>query len=325
MVVQYSGRIRQALLNHQYHYLRMRVDDNDDLSASSIFTTLEQTLQLNPSQPHPYKYRRSSIEFDVGHWNPKEFAVGVSAIADAIGPNPYVENAYVKSFEGDIEKLTPFFNLKSFLDHIDRRASSFGEVSILLRARDKNVGISVPTDHKKLRIRTSLTFNEVDPLLAAWPSGLRLKQVKAIDTGNIFTGGEPTKKEESNWVKFGVPVAVALITAFSVTSLIALKKSIWPEQKLVISSPILSGENNKWVGKRVEIDWYLQPEQPSFRSIRKDAPATVQIMDSAGQQRELTSKPPVKFEVSPGFYSVAVSVEELPTARFRLKVEAPEK
>lgn len=274
-----------------------------------------------PSKPHPYKYRKSSIELEVGNWNPKEFAQGVSAIAIAIGPNPYLESAYVKSFDGDIERLTPFFDLRSFLDFLNRRASTFGEVSVQLRARSTTVGIGLPTDHKKLRIRTSIPPEGVDPLINAWPDSLRLKQVKSVDTGDFFTGGDASKKDDSKWVKLGVPIATAFITAISVTSVVALKRAIWPEQKLVLSSPRQEGSQASWSGKRLEVDWYLQPEQPSFRDIQKEVPATIRLSDLAGSVKELSGKPPAFFDVARGTYNLSVSVEGLPALRVQVKVE----
>ncbi|AYM96274.1 hypothetical protein EAG14_09530 [Acidovorax sp. 1608163] len=323
VITQYAGKVRQSLLHHQHHYLRIRIDETPELPASQAVAALQKNFKLVPSKPHPYKYRKSSIEFEVGQWSPKDFGIGVEAIAKAIGPNPYLENAFVKSFDGEIERLTPFFTLESFYEYLNRRASTFGEVSVQLRARSITVGISSPTDHKKLRIRTSIPPEKVDPLIDAWPSTLKLKQVKAMDTGDFFTGSVPSEKDESKWMKLGVPIATALITAFSVTSMVSLKKAIWPEQKLILVSPKQEGVNSAWIGKRLEVDWYLQPEQPSFRNIAKDVSAVVSLTDQAGQPKEVSGKPPVIFDVTPGTYNLAVNVEGLPTLRMQVKVDRP--
>ncbi|MDS4076965.1 MAG: hypothetical protein RKO68_13565 [Candidatus Accumulibacter sp.] len=322
VVTQFAGKVRQSVLHHQHHYLRIRLDENPDDPAASALDELRKTCTLTPSKPHPYKYRKSSIEFEVGQWNPKDFGVGVEAIARAIGPNPYLENAFVKSFDGDIERLTPFFTIPSLLEYLNRRASTFGEVSVQLRARSTTVGIGSPTDHKKLRIRTSIPPEKVDPLIDAWPSTLKLKQVKAVDTGDFFTGSDSSKKEESKWIKLGLPIATAFITAFSVTSIVTLKRAVWPDQRLVLLSPKQEGAAATWVGKRLEVDWHLQPEQPSFRSITVE-PAVVRLTDAEGHAKELVGKPPAAFDVVVGTYNLAVTVEGLPTLRTQVKVEAP--
>jgi hypothetical protein len=316
----YTGPIKYSVLNLQHHYMRIRIQSSPEITSTKVFSSLNKHFSLSHSEPHPYKYRRSSIEFDVGRWKPKDFALGIKNISNLIGPNPYIVKAYVKSFVGDIEKLTPFFDLNSFLDYTDRRASTFGAAFIQLRARSTDIGIGVPSDHKKLRIRTSIPPENVDDILDAWPEDLRLSQVKAVDTGDFFGEGEPNIAKDNSWVKYGIPIMVAFITAFSVAGIVSLKKAIWPNYKIVVTNPI--SENGKAISsnQQLVVDWYLQPEKQSLRNVRKDSIGTVRLMDNSGKLQKIVSKAPVSLNTPPGDYTLSVDVDETAPVIIKLKV-----
>lgn len=319
---QYGGVVRSGLCNHRRHHVLLTlVADN----ASDIERTCEllcHALSLTVSPENPYRYRRSSLEFEIGNWRPDSFVVGIKGIAALLGPDPDVPEAYAKSFEGDIEKLTPFFDLKSFCNSVGMRASRFGEVVIRMEARSVGVGVSVTSDHKKLRIRTSLPPDKVDPLIAAWPDELKLKPVKATDTGADVGGVAPTPSENP-WLKYGVPVAVAFITAMSTAGVVSLKKAIWPDYKVTITSPFVQNGIARWSGHGISIDWYLQPDQASFRTVKKDVVAMVKVHTPSGSQRSMESKPPVSVSLEPGSYVVSVDAPSAAPAQFQLVVEKP--
>lgn len=319
----HTGPIKYSLLNIQHHYIRIRSQSSPYISSTKIFASLQKHLSLSLSEPFPYKYRRSSIEFDVGRWNPKDFVAGLKTISTLIGPNPYVGRAYVKSFVGDIEKLTPFFDLNSFLDHINRRASTFGAVFILLRARSTDIGITVPSDHKKILIRTSIHPDNVDNILEAWPEDLRLSQVKAVDTGDLFGEGVSVTTTDSSWIKYGVPIVVAFITAFSVSGIVTLKKAIWPNYKIVVTLPITENGKAITLNKQLFVDWYLQPEKQSMRSVKKDSIGTVCLTNESGKQLKTVSKAPVSLKTPPGNYTLSVDVDKIAPVVIKLKVNAP--
>jgi hypothetical protein len=314
---QFAGPLRYAQIAGRRHYFRFRAEE---LSFEEIERDFTSTFALDQSRPQPYKYRSSSIEFDIGHWSPRLFAAGLSKIVELVGPHPHLERAFYKTYEGDIEKLTPFFDIDEFLRAIDTGVSAFGEISLQLAARSTTIGITVPSDHKKLRIRTSIAPKDLDPVLEAWPPELKLRQVKAVDTGDLFSGSGSSTKQESNWVKLGVPVATAFITAMSVTGVVGIKKAIWPDYKLVITSPIVEGGKAAWSAKKIVLDWHLQPEQPSLRSIQKDVQATVRIIGLNAQPYEVRGSPPLSVGVNPGEHIVSIDVSDLPPMSFRLNV-----
>lgn len=321
-ITQYDGAIRFALLNTRHCYVRLRLEGHEAAEANKAFSALQNRLSLRDSHPYAYKYRRSSLEFKVGQWNPKAFAAGINKIADLIGPNPHVQEAFVKSFKGDIEELTPFYDRQSFCEHIDRRANVFGEMVFQMRSRGVTVGIAVPSDHKKLRIRTSLPPEEVDKLIEAWPSELKLDPIKADDTG-AFIGGSAPSVTENPWLKHGVPVLVAFITAASTAGLISLKKSVWPEYKISVASPLLENGRAKLLGPELVVDWYLQPDGGSLRGIDRDTIASVRVIGPSGIVKEINSKSPVSIPLSSGDYTLSIDVPDIAPVHIPLHVDDP--
>lgn len=320
VITQYgSSTIRFALLNTRHCYVRLRLEGHE---ANETFSALQDRLSLRDSHPFAYKYRRSSLEFKVGQWNPKAFAAGINKIADLIGPNPHVQEAFVKSSKGDIEELTPFYDRQSFCEHIDRRANVFGEMVFQMRSRSVTVGIAVSSDHKKLRIRTSLPPEEVDKLIEAWPSELKLDQIKADDTG-AFIGGSAPSVTENPWLKHGVPVLVAFITAASTASLISLKKSVWPDYKISVASPLLENGKAKLLGHELVVDWYLQPDRDSLRGIDRSSIASVRLMGPSGIVKEINSKSPVSIPLSSGDYTLSIDVPDIAPVHIPLHVDSP--
>jgi hypothetical protein len=312
VIIQHNGRVTYGLFNSRHCYVRLRIEGPHESDVSRVYAELERTLSLRPCHPSPYKYRRSALEFNIGRWSQKDFALGVNRIADIIGPNPHVESAWVKSFRGDIEELTPFYDHKSFCEFIDRRANLFGEMVIQLRARSVAVGIAVPTDHKKLRIRTSLPPNDVDKLIEVWPSQLKLDQIRADDSG-AFIGGAVPPSQDSPWLKYGVPVLVAFITAASTASLVFLKKSIWPDYQIHIESPIVAKNGQATsTGPELRVDWYLKPDGPSLRGIIRDAVGLVRVLPQSGAAVEKKSTPPISIPLSSGDYTLSIDVPNVP-------------
>jgi hypothetical protein len=321
-ISQYGGVVRRALCDHRRHHVVLSVEANSTAEIERAFALLCVALSLRASPQEPYRYRRSSLEFEVGNWRPDLFVVGIKGIAALLGTDPDVPEAYAKSFEGDIEKLTPFFNLKSFCDGVGMRASRFGEVVIRMHARSISIGIGVTSDHKKLRIRTSLPPDGVDKIISAWPEELKLKPIKAVDTG-ANVGGVAPGPSENPWPKYGLPVVVAFITAISTAGIVSLKKAVWPDYRVIITSPTVANGVARWSGNAVTIDWYLQPDQPSLRALNKDVVATVRLHASSGPQSAVESKPPVSLALTPGNYVVLVDAPGAAPAQFQLMVEKP--
>jgi len=322
VIFQYDGAIRFALLNTRHCYVRLRLEVNEAAEANEKFSSLQGRLSLCDSHPYAYKYRRSSMEFKIGQWNPRAFAVGINKIADLIGPNPHVQEVFVKSFKGDIEELTPFYDCQSFCEHIDRRANVFGEMVIQMRSRSVTVGIGVSSDHKKLRIRTSLPPEEVDRLIEAWPSELKLDQIKAVDTG-AYIGGSVPSTTENPWLKYGAPVLIAFITAASTAGLISLKKSVWPDYKISVASPLLENGKAKLLGTQLVVDWYLQPDGGSLRGVNRDSIGSVQILGQSGIIEQINSKSPVTIPLSSGDYILSIDVPDIAPVHIPLHVDGP--
>jgi len=319
---QYGGTVRRAHCNHRRQHVVLTVEAEDTSQVERIFEELSRTLSLAPSPQNPYRYRRSSMEFEIGNWRPDLFVAGIRKIADILGPNPDIADAWAKSFEGEIEKLTPYSDLQSFSDELGTRVSRFGEIAIRMQARSIGVGIGVTSDHKKLRIRTTLPPTEVDNLLTAWPSDLQLKQIKAADTGAELGGTAPAPAENP-WLKYGIPVVVAFVTAVSVAGAISLKKAIWPEYKVTLLSPPTSNGVAKWSGAWIPIDWYLQPDQASFRGTKKGVAATVRIDSASDPEQTMESKPPLNVTLRPGSYVIVIDSPDASPLQFQLIVENP--
>ena len=322
-VWQSQGVVRQASCHHRRHHVVLSIQATSRADIDGVVERWSEALSLTPSPINPYRYRRSSLEFQIGDWKPDAFVRGVRAIALLLGSNPDVPEAYAKSFEGDVEKLTSFFDLASFCERVGKKAVLFGEIVVRMEARSVAVGIAVAADHKKLRIRTSLAPEDVDKLISPWPEELGLKQMKVVDTGAAVGGGAVTQQAENPWLKYGVPVAVAFVTAVSVTGAVGLKKAIWPDYKVVVTSPTVSNGMSKWTGNAVSIEWYLQPDQASFRGLKKDVAATVRLYPSSGVQPSTPSKPPLAVSLMPGTYVVSIDAPDATPAQFQLVVEKP--
>lgn len=136
-------------------------------------------------------------------------------------------------------------------------------------------------------------------------------------------GGVAPTPSENPWLKYGVPVAVAFITAMSTAGVVSLKKAIWPDYKVTITSPFVQNGIARWSGHGISIDWYLQPDQASFRTVKKDVVAMVKVHTPSGSQRSMESKPPVSVSLEPGSYVVSVDAPSAAPAQFQLVVEKP--
>lgn len=53
VIIQYAGKVRQSLLNHQHHYLRIRIDETPELPTSQAVAVLQKSFKLVTSKPHP--------------------------------------------------------------------------------------------------------------------------------------------------------------------------------------------------------------------------------------------------------------------------------
>jgi hypothetical protein len=182
------------------------------------------------------------------------------------------------------------------------------------------VGIGVPSDHKKLRIRTSVAPDELDKIIGAWPDELKLKSIKAADTG-AGAGGAAPASSENLWLKHGLPVLVAFVTAASTAGVVNLKKAFWPDYKVIITSPAVENGTAKSAGNIVSVSWYLQPEQPSFRAAQKDVIAKVQVYAPSGLQPPVESRPPLPLSLDPGEYVISVDAPGAAPVQFRLLVQ----
>lgn len=316
----YVGKIRHVVCDHRLHSLVLGVSGAGEPEIEQTFGVLAGMLSLASSPPTAYQYRRSSIEFDIGDWRPNAFVAGIKQIAALIGGNPHVAEAYAKSFEGDIEKLTPFSTLRDFCSTVGTAASRFGEVAIRMQARSVGIGIGVTSDHKKLRIRTSLAPDEVDGLVQAWPEALHLKTIKATDTGAEVAGSAPPPSEQPI-LKHGVPVLIAFITAVSTAGVVTMKKAVWPDYKVMVRSPPVENGVAHWAGNVLPVSWYVQPEQASLRAAQNDAPAEVRLLNASGSPQQQKGKPPLTFNVEPGRYIVLIDAPNAMPANFQLVVD----
>jgi hypothetical protein len=118
-------------------------------------------------------------------------------------------------------------------------------------------------------------------------------------------------------------VVIALATAVSAAGAVGLKKAIWPDYRVVVTSPAVANGVAKWTGNAVSIEWYLQPDQSSFRGLKKDVVATVRVHAPSGSLAPVTStsKPPLAVTLSPGNYVVSVDAPDATPAQFQLVVE----
>jgi hypothetical protein len=317
-----KSAIPRAVCNHRRQHLFLNVKAPDMSFAEETYKDLCDRMSLSPSRELPFRYRRSLIEFEVGNWRPDLFISGVKKIASLIGTDPDIPQAYAKSFEGDVEKLTSFFELEDFCNTIGMRASRFEEIAIRMQARSSAIGIGVPSDHKKLRIRTSFKSDELDNIIAAWPEDLKLKQVKAADTG-IGAASAIPPPSENLWLKHSIPIIVAFVTAASAAGFVSFKKAFSPDYKVVMDSPRVEKGIATWVGNSVSFNWSLQPDQPSFRGIEKDVKATIHVYSPNGDQSEISEKPPYQFTARPGTYQIYIDAPDAQPISFQLVLKAP--
>ena len=323
---QYKGAIRRASCHHRRHHIVLSIQAENFLKIEQVFQELSHRLSLASSPPNPYRYRRLSLEFEIGTWRPDLFVAGTKRIASLLGPDPDVTDAYAKTVEGEIEKLRPFFSLNEFCERIGTRLSQFNEIAIRMQARSIGIGIGVTPDHKKLRILTTLASDsqQVDLLHSAWPEELNLKQIKVQNEPGASVVPAPAPSENP-WLKYGTPVLVAFITALSTaglaTGFINLEKAVRPDYKVTILSPTVNTSGvASWPGGAVTIDWDLEPVQASFQSLKKDVAGTVLVGGPSGPQEPIKSAPPVSVPVKEGTYDIVVSAGDANPAHFRVVV-----
>jgi len=118
---------KRAVLDHNRQQLFVSVTAADSAAVDRSIQEITDRLHLKPTHRQPYRYRRSSLEFEIGHWKPELFAAGIKQITALVGGNPALREAYVKTFDGDIERLISFYSAAEFIEFASRRASRFGE------------------------------------------------------------------------------------------------------------------------------------------------------------------------------------------------------
>lgn len=321
------GAIVRARCNHRRQWVVLSVREGE-LSTDDL-EQLREKLQLDWEPLFPYKYRRSSLEFEIGDWKPDQFAVGVRRIAEILGQGsePDLPEAYAKRFSGVVETLTPFYRLDKFCAEVGKKADLFGEISIRMDCRSTTVGIFVNSEHKKLRIRTNIIAEETDRLISAWPDSLSLKPIKSIDTGS-GSSSAPIEEPKKKLSDFVLPVVAAIFTSGAVTGALTqystTVKFFWPDYTVVVTQPTVEKGKATLAGGGVTINWYIKPDQLSWRGNREDAKATVKISSTKGKQFvEIPSSPPISTRLDPGEYEVAVDAKGATGATFQLQVQLP--
>src|SRR5205823_1458011 len=76
---QYGGSlVRRAACDHRRHHVVLRVEARTAEAVEATFDTLCRNLSLVVSpRGDPYRYRRSSLEFEIGNWRPDCFVIGI--------------------------------------------------------------------------------------------------------------------------------------------------------------------------------------------------------------------------------------------------------
>ncbi len=319
----YQGIVRRADCDHQRSQLVLELISEKSSRVEKVLEDIGLSLSLKPSRPQAYRYRRSSLEFEIGAWRPDLFADGVRDVAAILGKNPAIREAYVKTFDGKVERLTPFDTLEAFLRFVNNPADRFEEAAVRMEARSISIGIGVPSNHRRLRIRTSLAPENLKEIINAWPRDLRLNSIKAADSGGELVGVAPTTVE-SPLLKYGVTILLAFITAASTAGLVSLKKAVWPDYAVVITTPASGMGVTKVEGGAVPVSWYLRVEQASFRSDRMGEPATIRVYGDAGLQESVDAKSPASLPLAPGHYFIEVDSPAAKPAQFQvLLLERP--
>jgi hypothetical protein len=325
-VWQYTGAIRRASCHHRRHHVLLSIRGENISQVEAVFQELCRQLSLETSPEDPYRYRRLSLEFEIGNWRPDLFVRGIKGIAAILGSDPDVPDAYAKTLEGDIEKLTPFFSLNAFSEGVETPLSKFTEIAIRMQARSMVIGIGVTSDHKKLRIRTNLDSDSkadkkrVNQLISAWPEELKLKPVKVQDENGASVAPAAPAASENPWLKYWLPAITGVIGAILAAGVVNLKQAVWPDYKVTITCPVVNSGIAKWPGDIVSLDWYIQPVQASFQPVKKDVVATVRVYSPSGSQQPIESKPPINFPLKPGTYVVVVDVAGAVPAQLQLVV-----
>lgn len=316
-----ASRLRKTQCDYRRLHVYTLVMARDSSEASGLFGDLEQRLQLTRMTVQPYRYRKASAEFEIGRWKPEEFAKGVSATTQVLGGQPFLREAYIKTFDGDVEKLTPFYDLQSFIQFVAKKASRFGEAQVLMEGAEKTIGIRVDSDHKRLRLRSSVTPDALDEFIAVWPDSLLLKPVKAVDAGSDLASATSTSVPEKPLLKYGIPVVIAFITAASVAGFLSLKVAIWPDYRVIIHAPPAEHGVAVVAPGEVLVSWYLKPIQPSLRRPRKDSPATLRLFSDGKivAHRRLV-RAPAMLPLKGGDYVVEVDVADAEPERISLHV-----
>ena len=315
------GPVQTVLCDHSRQQLTLCLVAETLESVEGFFRDISEDLDLKPLITEPYRYRQSSLEFEVGNWRPDLFAVGVKRISSLMGSNPAIREAYAKTFEGDVERLSPFFSLGDFLAFVSKRASRFGEAVVGMQGRGTAIGISVTSDHKKLRIRTSVRPEELDEIIGAWPDELKLKPMKAVDSGAGVTASAPAPTENP-WMKYGTQVVIAVITVISGAGLIGLHKAIWPDYAVVITAPSLP-KGETFAAGEIPLDWYMKPEQTSFRSDRRGEAAAIIVYGKGGIVKRLDGKPPTSIALSSGEFTIEISATDARPSSVEVSVVGP--
>src|SRR5262249_21128197 len=131
----------RAICDHPRQALLLSARARDSQAAETLLANLEQTLNLNRAARQPYRYRRSSLEYGVKSWRSDSFAAAIRSLANLLGGQPFLREAYVKTYSGNVETLTPFFDLQSFVQQVGARAGAYGEAAVLMEGREHAIGV----------------------------------------------------------------------------------------------------------------------------------------------------------------------------------------
>lgn len=315
------GKIHRAIIHHYRKDISISVRVTNAGDQDSVFIALEQELDIKRINYNSYKYRKSLLEFEIGNWRPDLFSESIIRIGNIIGGNPYLDQAFIKSLEGDVEKLVAFHDIESFRKEVGRRASLFGEVFVRMDARGIAIGIGVSSDHKRLTIKSSLDSKSIDIIIDAFSEKLKLKSVKASnrDSGN-GNGASTSPPPDNSWLKYGIPFLVSLVTAASTTGSVGLGKAIWPDYKITIESPI--GNIGKMASQTGELilSWHVQPIQTSFRKKKTNIPLDIVIISKTGTKSYPDTKSPFKIKLEPGIYNISLGNQDIPSELIQVEV-----
>lgn len=288
--------------------VELRLEAPSYEAVDKLFEELTQNLELELITEEPYRYRRSSANFEIRSWKSENFAEAIEVIVrQFIGDHFVLEEAYVEGGPEKEQALHGFNDLNAFTARLRNLELSYHEVGLRLKGpRGFALGIFVYDDLSRLELKSTLLPKQLAEVVRVFERSLVLKEIER-EAASSDASKAPSRVD--TFVKF-LPIVTLLLGVFVSP---AFWGAAFPKDTLRITVPPAQDDKPLRLNvQTVPVEWVLETERWFHTTTSRGSTATVRVLENGltvVEQRE-NQLPGTVLELDAGTYDIEVFTEK---------------